>query len=78
LRCKEAALAFSKEALVRARRSRGLSQEEAAAILGCSVQAIRHWEQGWRVPSDENQLLLARKYHVELIDLHERQPVSAA
>jgi DNA-binding transcriptional regulator YiaG len=72
-------VAFSREALVRARHGRGLSQEEAAAILGVPVKTLRSWEQGFRVPTDENQLLLARKYHVELIDLHERrEPVPAA
>jgi putative transcriptional regulator len=73
------AVAFSKEALAQARRNRGLSQTEAAAVLGVPVRTLRSWEQGEFVPSDANQLLLARKYHVELIDLHERrEPVPAA
>jgi DNA-binding transcriptional regulator YiaG len=75
----EVALAFSKEALVRARRNRGLSQSEAAAITGFSIHNIRAWEQGKWVPTDENQLLLARRLHVELIDLHTHpQPMTAA
>jgi DNA-binding transcriptional regulator YiaG len=72
---------FSKTALRRARQARGLSQPELAAILGCPLRTLRSWEWGERAPTEEKQLLIARRLHVELVDLHEpvdRQPVTAA
>jgi DNA-binding transcriptional regulator YiaG len=72
-------LAFSPTAMQRARAARGLSQSELAAILGCPVRTIRSWEQGERVPSDENQLLIARRLRIDLIDLYAAaEPVPAA
>ena len=46
--------------LYRLRRERGLSQEELAAQLGVSRQAVQKWESGVSQPSLEKLTALAR------------------
>jgi transcriptional regulator with XRE-family HTH domain len=65
-------LPFSATAMQRVRQGRGLTQEDLATILGCSVQAVRAWEQGDRRPTAVNQLLIAQKLRVDPVDLYER------
>lgn len=45
-------MSFS-ENLRRARKTKGLSQEELAALLGVSRQAVSKWEQGTVYPETE-------------------------
>ena len=42
-----------------ARSARGLSQEELARRIGCSLGAVGGWERGTRNPSAESLVLLA-------------------
>ena len=51
------------------RRSRGLSQEQLAAELDVSRQAISKWETGAADPSTANLLALARLYGVPAEEL---------
>lgn len=74
-------MAFSPAVMQVARRGRGLTQEELAAVLGCSVSVVQKWERGERRPSPDNQLRIAGKLRVAVEDLNpqpEPQPVSAA
>ena len=52
--------------LYRLRRERGLSQEELAAQLGVSRQAVQKWESGVSQPSLEKLTALARYFDVTL------------
>ena len=51
------------------RRSRGLSQEQLAAELDVSRQAVSKWESGASDPSTSNLLALARLYGVSAEEL---------
>lgn len=55
--------------LVRLRREKGLSQEELAAQIGVSRQAVSKWERAEASPDTENWILLARLYGVSLDEL---------
>lgn len=55
--------------LVRLRREKGLSQEELAAQVGVSRQAVSKWERAEASPDTENWILLARLYGVSLDEL---------
>lgn len=52
------------EKLLRLRKERGWSQEDAAGRLGISRQALSRWELGSAVPDGNNLLLLSRLYGV--------------
>ena len=53
-------------ALLRAaRQARGLSTRGAATACDCSAGAIRHWEEGRRLPSDEALTALATAYGLD-------------
>lgn len=62
-----------KERLIYFRRTCGLSQEEVAARLNVSRQAISHWEKGTAKPSLENLLLLSQVYDVSMDELSGRK-----
>ena len=51
------------------RRTRGLTQEEVAAKIGVSAQAISKWESGATEPSTTNLMELARLYGTTAADL---------
>lgn len=53
---------MSRNALKRARISKGVTQEKAAEMVGYSVDAIQAWEAGTRRPSPEVVELLAMAY----------------
>lgn len=55
--------------LVEMRRARGVSQEELAAHLGVSRQAISKWERGEASPDIDNIILLSRFYGVGIDEL---------
>ena len=57
------------EKLQMLRRSRGLSQEQLAAELDVSRQAISKWETGAADPSTANLLALAKLYGVSAEEL---------
>ncbi len=52
--------------LVRLRKEKGLSQEELAAKIGISRQAVSKWERAEASPDTDNLILLARLYGVSL------------
>lgn len=52
--------------LVELRRARGLSQEELAAQLGVSRQAVSKWERAESSPDTDNLIALARLYGISL------------
>lgn len=61
------------------RRSRGLSQEEVAAGLGVSRQAVSNWERGEAAPDLDNLVALADCYSMTLDELVGRSsPVRTA
>lgn len=65
--------------LVKLRRQNNLSQEELAAKLGLSRQAVSKWERAESSPDTDNLILLARLYHVSLDELLRTDgPVGAA
>jgi transcriptional regulator with XRE-family HTH domain len=51
------------------RRARGVSQEELAAVIGVSRQAISKWERGEASPEIDNIILLSRFYGVSVSEL---------
>lgn len=55
--------------LVRLRKQRGMSQEELAAKLGVSRQAVSKWERGEASPDTYNLIQLARAYGMTLDEL---------
>jgi transcriptional regulator with XRE-family HTH domain len=55
--------------LVQLRKQNGLSQEELAARIGISRQAVSKWERAEASPDTDNLILLARLYKVSLDDL---------
>ena len=55
--------------LVELRRSHGYSQEELAAQLGVSRQAVSKWERAESSPDTGNLIALARLYGISLDDL---------
>lgn len=55
--------------LISLRRARGVSQEELAAVIGVSRQAISKWERGEASPDIDNIILLSRFYDVSINEL---------
>lgn len=55
--------------LVQLRKQHGLSQEELAAKLGLSRQAISKWERAEASPDTDNLILLSRVYGVSVDEL---------
>ncbi|MCI8934086.1 MAG: helix-turn-helix transcriptional regulator, partial [Clostridiaceae bacterium] len=55
--------------LVALRKERGFSQEELAAKIGVSRQAVSKWERAEASPDTDNLILLARLYQVSLDEL---------
>ncbi len=55
--------------LVALRKERGFSQEELAAKIGVSRQAVSQWERAEAIPDTDNLILLARLYQVSLDEL---------
>ena len=63
--------------LVALRRERGWSQEELAARLGVSRQAVSKWERAEASPDTDNLIALARLYGVSLDQLLLHAPTGA-
>lgn len=57
------------ERLVQLRKEHGLSQEELAAKLGVSRQAVSKWERGEASPDTDNLIALAKLYQISLDEL---------
>ena len=57
------------ERLVALRKQHGLSQEDLAARLGVSRQAVSKWERAESAPDTDNMIALAELYGVSLDDL---------
>lgn len=57
------------ENLKQYRKSKGLSQEKIAEMLGVSRQAVTKWENGQTTPSSDNLIALADLYQVSLDEL---------
>ncbi len=55
--------------LVQLRKKNGLSQEELAARLGISRQAVSKWERAESSPDTDNLILLSRLYNISLDEL---------
>ncbi|TDB38038.1 MAG: XRE family transcriptional regulator [Actinobacteria bacterium] len=55
------------------RRARGLSQEELAASLGVSRQAVSNWERAETAPDTDNLIALAKLYGITLDELLNRE-----
>ncbi len=55
--------------LVQLRKAHGLSQEELAARLGLSRQAVSKWERAEASPDTDNLILLSRVYGVSVDEL---------
>ena len=55
--------------LVNLRKKNGLSQEQLAAKLGLSRQAVSKWERAEASPDTDNLICLAKLYGVSLDDL---------
>ena len=59
------------------RRARGLTQEQAAAAVGVTRQALSKWESGESLPDLRNCAALARFYDVTVDDLLNYDPGAA-
>lgn len=55
--------------LLELRKQHGFSQEELAARLGISRQAVSKWERAEASPDTDNLILLANLYHISLDQL---------
>ena len=55
--------------LVALRKANGYSQEELAAKLGISRQAVSKWEQAQSCPDTDNLICLSKLYHISLDEL---------
>lgn len=69
-------MAPSPVALAEARQARGWTQEELAAVVGCSLSTVISWEAGRRIPGPVFQVRLTKA--LRLNPAPEPQPVSAA
>lgn len=64
--------------LVRLRKENHMSQEELAAKIGISRQAVSKWERAEASPDTDNLILLARVYNISLDELlHTTEPVES-
>jgi DNA-binding transcriptional regulator YiaG len=68
------ALVLSPIVLAEARRERGWTQEELAAVVGCSLNTVKAWEAGRRSPDPVHQVRLTKALRLN----PNPQPVSAA
>jgi transcriptional regulator with XRE-family HTH domain len=68
-------LALDPTAIAEARKARGWTQEELAAMVGCSIHAVCRWEQGQRVPNPVHELRLTKALRLNTPD---SQPAPAA
>ena len=59
------------------RRARGLTQEQTAAAVGVTRQALSKWESGESLPDLRNCAALARFYDVTVDDLLNYDPGAA-
>ena len=57
------------ENLIRARKARGMTQEELGARLSISRQAVSKWETGTADPSTSNLLALAKLFGISAEEL---------
>lgn len=55
--------------LVNLRKAKGYSQEELAAKLGISRQAVSKWERGEASPDTDNLILLSKLYGISIDEL---------
>ena len=55
--------------MVQLRKQHGFSQEELAARLGISRQAVSKWERAESSPDTDNLICLAQLYHISLDEL---------
>lgn len=62
------------EMLIKARKDRGLSQEELAGQLGVSRSAVAKWESGRGMPDIENIMRLAQVFHMTVDELLQAAP----
>ena len=60
--------------LIELRKRKGLSQEELAAALGISRQAVSKWERAESGPDVDNAILLSRLYNISLDELFGNKP----
>ena len=51
------------------RSERGMSMSVAAAAIGITKPALSNYENGWRVPRDEEKIKIARYYEKSVEDL---------
>ena len=65
------------ENLIRARKARGMTQEELAARLSISRQAVSKWETGTSTPELDKLLVLSECFHVTLDELTGGTPCEA-
>lgn len=63
------------ENLRRARKTKGMSQEELAALLGVSRQAVSKWEQGTGYPETEKLKTISNNLNVSLDYLLDNEKV---
>lgn len=63
------------ENLRRARKTKGMSQEELAALLGVSRQAVSKWEQGTVYPETEKLKTISNNLNVSLDYLLDNEKV---
>ena len=67
------------ENLIRARKARGMTQEEVAEVIGISRQSYSKWEQGETIPDIEKCDRLAKFYGVAIDALvHQDKEVGKA
>ena len=62
------------EMLIKARKDRGLSQEELAGQIGVSRSAVAKWESGRGMPDIENIMRLAQVFHMTVDELLQAAP----
>ena len=63
-----------REMLIKARKDRGLSQEELARQIGVSRSAVAKWESGRGIPDIENIMRLAQVFHMTVDELLQATP----
>ena len=52
-----------------ARLRRGLTQSEAAALLGVALSSVYFWEAGRKLPKKENLIKIKKVFKVEPVDM---------
>lgn len=51
------------------REEKGLTMTELSKLTGITISSLSHYESGYRIPSDENKVLIARAFSTTIDEI---------